>query len=67
MFHDESLHVLVIDSWESVEHGSIFPNVRFSEEGSRKVVVGLGRFANAAQTHLVSIMGKKTASFKVIG
>ena len=67
MFQNETLHVLVIDSWESVEHGSIFPNVRFSEEGSRKVVVGLGRFANAAQTHLVAIMSTKAASLKMIG
>ena len=67
MFHNESLHVLVIDSWESVEHGSIFPNVRFSEEGSRKVVVGLDRFASAAQTDLVGIMSTKPASLEKIG
>ena len=67
VFQDEGLHVLVIDRGESVEHGSIFPNSRFSEEGGREVVVGLSRFANAAQTHLVAIMSTKAASLKMIG
>ena len=67
MFQNESLHVLVIDSWESVEHGSIFPNVRFREEGSREVVVGLWRFASSAETDLVGIMSTEAASLEMIG
>ena len=67
MFQNESLHVLVIDSWESVEHGSIFPNVRFREEGSREIVVWLGRFASTAQTDLVGIMSTEAASLEMIG
>ena len=67
MFHDENLYMLMVDSWERAEHGSIFPNVRFREEGSREVVVGLGRFASTAETHLVGIMSTEAASLEMIG
>ena len=67
MFHDETLYMLVVHSWERVEHGSIFPNFRFREEGSREIVVWLGRFASTAQTDLVGIMSTEAASLEMIG
>ena len=57
--------MLVVDRGETAEHGTIFPSSRFCEEGGDKVVVGLSRFASAAEAHFVSIVGTIAAGLKV--
>ena len=66
MFSNEILYMQVVDSWERVEHGSIFPNFMFREEGGREIVEWLGRSASAAQTDLLGIMSTETASLEMI-